>query len=249
MEILVGRRGERVKRGGVIPDLLFVPGLLCDERLWAAQTEALEGLARSRTCDLTAYESIAAMADAVLRLAPGRFAMAGFSMGGCVALEVVARAPERVCRLALLSTSAGGLLPPVRRRLRESITGIEAGGFDAYLADAFPLYVAPGRRHDRALWGTFAAMGRRLGPGVAVRQIRALLEYPGFRGDLGRISCPTVVICGREDRRTPVATHEEMAGLIPGARLRVIERAGHFTPLEESRAVTCALRDWLQLPA
>ncbi len=238
-----------MKYGGVLPDLFLLPGLLCDERLWAAQTEALEGLARSRTCDLAAYESIAAIADAVLDQAPERFAMAGFSMGGCVALEVVARAPERVSRLALLSTSASGLLPPVRRHLRESIAGIEAGGFDAYLADAFPLYVAPERRHDRALWGTFAAMGKSLGPAVAVRQMRALLEYPGFGGDLGRIACPTVVICGREDRRTPVAAHEELARLIPGARLRVIERSGHFTPLEEPQAVADALRDWLQVPA
>ena len=237
-----------MKHGSVLPDLLLLPGLLCDERLWAAQTEALAGSARSRTSDLTAHESIAAMADAVLSQAPGWFAMAGFSMDGCIALEVVGRAPDRVCRPALLSTSARGLLPPVRQQLRDSISGIEAGGFDAHLADAFPRYVAPERMHDRALWGTFAAMGKRLGPAVAVLQIRALLEYPGFCGDLGRIACPTVVICGREDRRTPVAAHEDLAGLIPGARLRVIERAGHFTPLEEPQAVTYALCDWLQVP-
>ena len=86
--------------------------------------------------------------------------MAGFSIGGCVALEVAARAPDRVGRLALLSTSSGGLLPPVRRQLRDSISGIQGGGFDAYLADAFPRYVAPERIDDRALWGIFAAMGR-----------------------------------------------------------------------------------------
>ncbi|MGO9022538.1 MAG: alpha/beta fold hydrolase [Syntrophobacteraceae bacterium] len=238
-----------MKHGGVLPELLLLPGLLCDERLWAAQTEALAGSVRIRTCDLTAHETIAAMADAVLSGAPGRFALTGFSMGGCVALEVVARAPDRVCRLALLSTSASGLLPPVRQQLRDSISGIEACGLDTYLADAFPRYVAPERNHDHALWGTFAAMGRSLGPAVAVRQIRALLEYPGFCDDPGRIACPTVVICGREDRRTPVAAHEELAGLIPGAKLKVIERAGHFTPLEEPQAVTHALRDWLQVTA
>jgi pimeloyl-ACP methyl ester carboxylesterase len=241
-------RGELVKDRNALPDVLLLPGLLCDERLWAAQMEALAGSASSRTPDLTAHESIAAMADEVLNHAPDRFAMAGFSMGGCIALEVVGRAPDRVCRLALLSTSARGLLPPVRRQLRDSISGIEAGGFDAYLADAFPHYVAPERIHDHELWRTFAAMGESLGPAVAVRQIRALLEYPGFGGCLGRIACPTVVICGREDRRTPVATHEELVKLIPDAKLRVIERAGHFTPLEEPQAVISALRDWLRIP-
>ena len=237
-----------MKDSNVLPDVFLLPGLLCTERLWAAQTETLAGSAQCRIPDLTAYESIEAMANAVLSLVPGRFGMVGFSMGGCVALEVVGRAPDRVTRLALLSTNASGLLPPVRRQLRDSISGIEAGGFDAYLADAFPHYVAPERIYDHELWRTFAAMGKSLGSVVAVRQILALLEYPGFGGCLGWIACPTVVICGREDRRTPVATHEELVKLIPDAKLRVIERAGHFTPLEEPEAVTEALRDWLQVP-
>jgi pimeloyl-ACP methyl ester carboxylesterase len=137
----------------------------------------------------------------------------------------------------------------VRERLREAIPAIEAGGLGAYLAHAFPSYVSPDRAHDRALWTTFAAMGASLGPAVAVRQMRALLAYPGYGGDLGRIGCPTAVICGAEDRRTPPAAHRELAALIPGATLRVVERAGHFTPLEAPQAVTGALRDWLQAPA
>jgi pimeloyl-ACP methyl ester carboxylesterase len=237
-----------MKGDAMLPELLLLPGLLCDGRLWAAQTEGLASLAASRTPDLAPYESIAAMAEAVLEQAPLRFSMAGFSMGGCVALEVVARAPERVGRLALLSTNAKGLLPAVRRHYLDSIAGIAAGGLDSYLLDAFPLYVAPERAHDRPLWDTFNTMAHGLGSAVAARQMRSLLEYPGFLGDLGRIACPTAVICGRQDRRIPVAVHEELAGRIPGARLRVIERAGHFTPLEEPQAVTDALRDWLHTP-
>jgi pimeloyl-ACP methyl ester carboxylesterase len=229
----------------MLPALLLIPGLLCDGRLWAAQAAALAAEARCRSPDLTPYESIEAMADAVLAQAPARFALAGFSMGGCVALEVIGRAPERVGRLALLSSAAHGLLPPVRERLQEAIPAIEGGGLETYLAAAFPSYVAPKRAHDPELWNTFAAMGRQLGPAVAVRQMRALLAYPGFRGDLGRIGCPTAVIGGREDQRTPPATHEELAARIPGARLHVITRTGHFTPLEEPQAVTDALRLWL----
>jgi pimeloyl-ACP methyl ester carboxylesterase len=237
-----------VKDSDVLPEVLLLPGLLCDERLWAAQAEALAGLARSGIPDLTPYESIATMADSVLSEAPERFALAGFSMGGCVALEVFGRAPDRVSRLALLSTNAGGLLPPVRRRLQDSIDRIEAGGLDDYLRDAFPSYVAPEHTNDRTLRETFANMGNSLGQAVAVRQMRALLEYPGFGGSLERIACPTVLICGREDRRTPVAAHEKMAKLIPGAKLRVIDRSGHFTPLEKPEAVADALRGWLNMP-
>ena len=229
-------------------NLILLPGLLCDERLWATQAKGLAASARVITPDLTGYESIESVADGVLDQVPGEFSLAGFSMGGCVALEIVARAPERVHRLALLSTSPRGILPAVQKHYLDSIASIEAGGLDAYLADAFPLYVAPVRVHDHALWSTFAAMAKSLGPAVAVRQMRSLLAYQGFRDELGRIDCPTMIICGREDRRTPVAVHEEMAGQIPEAKLRVIERAGHFTPLEEPQAVTETLRDWLRAP-
>jgi pimeloyl-ACP methyl ester carboxylesterase len=173
----------------VLPDVLLLPGLLCDQRLWAAQVEALAASACCRIPDLADCASISAMADAMLDQAPSRFTLAGFSMGGCVALEVVGLAPERVGRLALLSTAAQGLLPPVRERLQESILAIKSGGLDAYLADAFPSYVSPDRAHDPDLWRTFAAMGLSLGPAVAVRQMQALLAYPGFQGDLGRIGC------------------------------------------------------------
>jgi pimeloyl-ACP methyl ester carboxylesterase len=226
-------------------DLVLLSGLLCDERLWAAQTKGLAGSARVIVPDLTGYASIESMADGVLDQVPGGFSLAGFSMGGCVALEIVARAPGRVRRLALLSTSPKGILPAVRKHYLDTIASIEVGGLDAYLADAFPLYVAPARAHDLALWNIFADMAKSLGPAVAVRQMQSLLAYRGFPGDLGRIACTVVVICGQEDRRTPVAIHEGMAGQIPGARLRVIEGAGHFTPLEEPQAVTDALRDWL----
>ena len=229
-------------------NLLLLPGLLCDERLWGAQAAALLRSAHIRIPDLSDHESISAMADAVLATSPLRFALAGFSMGGCVALEILARAPERVCRLALLSTSAKGLTQPVREHLQSSIAEIEAGGFDRYLADAFPRYVAPGRTQDVALWSGFEAMAKTLGPVVAVRQMRALLSYPGFGGHLEQIACPTAIICGRQDLRIPVPIQTEMAKQISAAKLLVIDGCGHFVPLERPQAVTDGLSDWLRIP-
>jgi len=227
-------------------DLFLIPGLLCDYRLWSSQTQTLADIARGVVPDLTAHESIEAMAEALLNAAPEQFALAGFSMGGCVALEVMARAPQSVRQLALLSTSAAGLLPHVRQHYHESITSLEAGGLARYLADAFPRYVAASRLHDPLLWQIFSAMGNDLGATVAVRQMRALLNYRGFSGDLRAIDCPTILICGDEDARTPVATHEQMARHIAGAELKVIQRSGHFTPLEQPSAVAVALRQWLE---
>jgi pimeloyl-ACP methyl ester carboxylesterase len=226
--------------------LLLTPGLLCDARLWQPQIDSLAGVAQSDVPDLAAYDAIAAMADAVLARAPSRFAVAGFSMGGVVALEILARAPQRVTGLALLSTNASGITPVVREHLAASIAGLEAGQLDAYLEDAFPRYVAPSRVHDRALWETFSAMAKHLGADTGSRQMRALLSDPGFRGDLAQIACPSTVICGRDDQRIPVAVQQQRAAQIPGATFRVIENAGHFTPLEQPTAVSAALREWLE---
>jgi hypothetical protein len=158
-----------------------------------------------------------------------------------VAMEVLAKAQSRVTRLALLSTNPGGILPQVRSHYLSVIEGIEAGKFDAYLADAFPRYVAPDRAGDEALWKTYRDMAKRLGPEVGVRQMRALLDYKGFGAQLSTITCPLALIFGREDRRTPV----DAMGNVGGATVCVIEKAGHFTPLEQPEAVSAALRAWL----
>lgn len=226
--------------------MTLLPGLLCDARLWQAQIEALANVAGAQIPDFGAYDSISSMVDALLAEAPPTFALAGFSLGGVVALEILARAPQRVTALALLSTNAAGITPAVREHLAASIAGLEAGRLAAYLEDAFPRYVAPSRVHDRALWETFAAMAKHLGATAGARQMRALLDYPGFRGDLARITCPTVVIAGRDDQRIPVAVQQQTAAQIPGAAFRVIENAGHFTPLEQPAAVSAALREWLE---
>jgi len=224
-------------------NVLLLPGLLCDERLWAPSAKGLA--ATVHIPDLTKCDTIPAMADDVLSRAPHRFALAGFSFGGCVALEILARAPGRVTHLALLSTAVQGLPDQVRQHYRRSIPAIESGGLGEYLADAFPRYVAPGRVHDRALWEIFAGMGEALGPAVAVRQMKALLDYPGYSADLGAIRCPVAVIGGAEDRRVTPEAHAELAHQIPGAVLTVIKGAGHFTPLEAPEAVNKALRGWL----
>jgi pimeloyl-ACP methyl ester carboxylesterase len=152
-----------------------------------------------------------------------------------------------VCvELTLLSTNASGILPHVRLHYQSCIESLRTeGGLAQYLLEAFPRYVAADRAHDSQLWQTFSTMGNDLGAAVAVRQMRALLNYPGFKGDLGAIICPTLLICGEQDERTPVAVHERMAAQLPSAELAVVVGAGHFTPLERPSAVAAALRSGL----
>jgi pimeloyl-ACP methyl ester carboxylesterase len=135
----------------------------------------------------------------------------------------------------------------VREKLTKAIDLVEQQGLETYLRGAFPTYFAPSHLEDSAFWESFSAMGLALGPAVAVRQMRALLGYPGAPKDLLKtIHCPATLICGREDQRTPPAVHTAMAAEIPNARLHVLNDAGHFTPLEAPGGVSAALARWLQ---
>ncbi len=225
--------------------LVLVPGLICDEDLYAPQRAALAGSVDVVVPDVTGATSIAAMADAVLAVAPERFALAGLSMGGYVAFEVLRRAPERVRALALLDTSARPESEAQTARRRFLLDLARDAGFAAVLDELWPAEVAAAHVGDAALRARFDAMAQRCGPQVFRRQTEALMARADSRPDLAAIDLPTLVLCGREDRITPLDGHEEMAAGIPGASLVVLGRCGHLSSWEQPDAVTAALRAWL----
>ncbi len=225
--------------------LALLPGALCDAALWRHQIAGLADIADVRVCDLTRDDTVGAMAARALASLPPRFALAGISLGGYVALEVMRRAPERVTRLALLDTTArpeeqgeGGGSPP----------GAEERRADQ-MALLTTLLVHPKRLADRRLSTILGAMAERIGRKAFLRQQRAIRERPDGRPALDAIRCPTLLLCGRQDPLAPPGLHEEMAAAIPGAELVVLEDCGHLSPLEQPEAVTAALRRWLQTAA
>lgn len=228
--------------------LVLVPGLLCDERLWQPQAERLADLADPIIANVIGDGSVSEMARSVLDAAPsaGRFALAGLSMGGYVALEVMRVAPERVARLALLDTSARADTPGQTSERRELIELAEKGRFEEVPRRLLPRVLHPDRLDDERLTSTVFGMADAVGPEAFVRQEEAIIGRPDSRETLSGIACPTLVLCGREDALTPLPLHEEMASLIPGSRLRVVEKCGHLSTLERPEAVTAALREWLE---
>jgi pimeloyl-ACP methyl ester carboxylesterase len=225
--------------------LILLPGLLCNQILWSSQMASLKAHADVVVAGLTEQETISAMASAVLRAAPDRFSLVGFSLGSQVALEIMRTSGGRVERVALLSATHGGLLPPVEKAIGHAIETIEQGGFEDYLEAAYPTYVSASRADDAVLKNSFMEMAHAVGREVGLRQMRALLAIAGPFPDLDRIHCPTVVIGGGEDHRTTPAAHEALAEEIPGAELVILKGAAHFTPLEVPDAVTAALERWI----
>ena len=225
--------------------LVLLPGLLCDQALWQAQIDGLADLAQCRVADFTTQDSVAAMARSVLEMMPERFALAALSMGGYVAFEVMRQAPERVTRLALLDTKARPDTPEQTQRRKGLIALAEKGRFKGVTPRLLPLLIHASRLEEQALPAAVIAMAERIGKDAFLRQQKAILSRPDSRPTLVTITCPTLVLCGRQDALTPLDCHTEMAAGIADSRLVVCEDCGHLAPMERPDEVTAALRDWL----
>ena len=231
--------------------LLFLPGLICDARTFAAQTAAF---ADSRA--VTGYgfaDSLPAMARVVLAQADrdghDEFDLFGHSMGGRVALEVYRLAPHRVRRLALSSTGVDSLgeSEPAKRHALQAI-GHEQG-YEALVDAWLPPMVADDNRANDALYGPMRQMCLDKGQAMFDAQINALLMRPEQASLLDEITCPTLIMTGRLDTWSPPAQHEAIAARIADSTLVIVEGAGHMLPLEAPDAVNEAIAAWLQRPA
>lgn len=230
--------------------VVFLPGLLCDGAVWEPQIAVLSDRYDYIVADYGGADSLPAMAESVLASAPPRFALAGHSMGGRVALEVMRNAPQRVTRLALLDTGyqarAEGEAGAAEARKRYHLLDIALSqGMRVMAREWLQGMIHPARLQDRALIESILTMIERKTPGIFAAQIRALLDRPSAEGVLRGISCPTLVLCGREDSWSPLPRHEQMTQLIAGATLVTIEESGHMVTMERPEESTAALECWL----
>lgn len=224
--------------------LLLLCGLLCDETVWADIPERLADTADVRIISFRGFSSISAMAAHALTQAPERFALAGHSMGGRVALEVMRLAPQRVSGLALLNTG----VHPVRDGEPQSRERLLRLAFDhgmtALAAQWLPPMMAAGARSAELL-ARLTAMIERSSADSYAGQITALLNRPEAFSVLPTIAVPTLLLSGSEDTWSPVSQHETMRRRIPHATLFEIHGVGHMAPAERPDAVAVALREWL----
>ena len=225
--------------------LVLIPGLLCTQNLYAAQIAALGGEVAIQVADHTRSDTMPAIAADVLAAAPERFALAGLSMGGYVALEVMRLAPERVERLALIDTSARPDTPEQTENRKRLVAIAEKKGIEVPARDMYPKLVAPVRADDATLQAAFFTMAAAIGSAGFARQQTAIAGRSDSRPSLPAIGCPTLVLVGEADQLTPPAMAEEMAAAIGSSRLAVIAGSGHLSPLEAPAAVTAELRKWL----
>jgi pimeloyl-ACP methyl ester carboxylesterase len=225
--------------------LVLLPGLLNTRRLWEHQIADLGGLADAIVPELWHHDSIGAMAGAALKAAPARFALAGFSMGGYVAFEILRRAPERVERLALIDTQATADTPEATARRKGFIEQTRLGRFHGVQPSLLPQIVHRSRLDDQSVIGPIVEMAAEVGADGFCREQTAMIARPDSRPLLVEIKAPTLVLVGRQDIATPLPRAQEMAADISHSQLVVIEQCGHMAPLEKPAEVSAALRRWL----
>lgn len=224
-------------------DLVLLPGFMCDRDLWADMVPDLEALGTIHHGNVYEDDTLEGMARRVLDVAPERFVLIGFSMGGFVARVLTLMAPERVTGVAFVASSARGYSDEETARRK---AGYRPGDRPPRAAGAVSAAMGlhPDREKDPALLDRLRGMQRRLGPEVRKRQA-ALVRRDGY-ADLERIACPALVIACRQDRLRTFAETERMAKHLPHVRFEAIEDCGHMAPLERPHELARLLAGWIR---
>jgi pimeloyl-ACP methyl ester carboxylesterase len=227
-----------------MPTLLLIPGLGSDSAIWRRTIVALGDAAICQVGDTLRDQTLPKMAARILAQAPKTFAVAGVSMGGMVAMEIMKLAPERVSRLALVDTNARpDTLAQKAYRTASNFVVSSGADFQRLAERSLPSLIHPDAAQD--VRDEMVAMSVRVGAEAYVRQNRAVMARKDLRPVLTGISIPTAVIIGEEDRLTPMAMSQEINGLIPGSTLHVISDCGHLPPIEKPEALAAILRTWI----
>ncbi len=231
--------------------LLLIPGLLCSPRLFAPQAVALADAAEVvvpdwRRAPLEIWDSLESAARwCIEKMPPGKFALAGLSLGGMLAVEIMQIAADRVTKLALLDTGMRSQNETERAVRRARIRLANEGHFELVLGLQMSRFIPAYRLPDKALVDEVMTMCGEIGVEIYRRQEELAAIRADRRPDLPRIKCPTIVVCGRDDAATPLFLSEEMVAAIPGSELIVIEACGHLISIEKPEETNAILRRWL----
>lgn len=226
--------------------LVLLPGMMCDARLFAPQIDALSGRIPLMTLPIGRHDTMGALAQEALGQMPPRFALAGLSMGGILAMEILRRAPDRVTGLALMDTNPLAEAAEIKARRGPQMAAVKSGALRKVMREEMkPNYLTDGPNQG-AILDLCMAMAMDLGPQVFINQSIALRDRPDQTETLRRFAGPALVLCGRDDTLCPVERHSLMHELMPNSHLEIIENAGHLPTLEQPEQTTAALSRWLE---
>lgn len=223
----------------------MVPGMMCDERIFSPQIEALSQNLEVTIADISNFSSVRELASDVLKKAPKIFSLLGHSMGGIVAMEIYSQAPNRIEKLILMDTNPKAELDEVKLKREPQIREVNQGKLLEVMRDEMkPNYLAESE-NKRSVLNVCMDMALTLGPDVFINQSRALQSRLDQQNTIQSIKIPVLIICGSEDKLCPVERHEMMHNMITDSDLKIINNAGHMPTLEQPRETTEVIKEWL----
>jgi pimeloyl-ACP methyl ester carboxylesterase len=228
--------------------IVLLCGVLCDEEVWQGQVAWLRKRYDVRVVSFQGFDSLVAMAEHVLDIAPERFSLVGHSMGGRVALEAYRKAPQRIARLALFDTGFEPVSEGEAARRSVLTNKAVADGIDAIAELWARPMIGATNQGDAELLDRIVRMVRRMSADIYCGHTRAMLSRLDATPVLPTITCPTLILCGKEDTWSPAERHERMIELVPHARLRLVERCGHMSTMERPGEVLAAIEEWMREP-
>jgi len=228
-----------------VTPIVMIPGMMCDERIFSPQIEALSADTEVHVADISAYPSIDELATSVLESSPPKFCLMGHSMGGIVAMEICAQEPERVEKLIIIDSNSKSELEEVKLKREPQIKAVAAGKLAQVMKEEMkPNYLADTKNQESAL-NTCMEMALSLGPEVFIRQSKALRDRKDQQDSLKALDIPVLIICGSEDILCPLEKHELMHNIIKESTLEVVPNAGHMPTLEQPIKTTEVIKSWL----
>jgi len=225
--------------------LVMIPGMMCDERIFAPQIEELGSELEVYVADISKHDTISDLAADVLSHAPPKFCLVGHSMGGIVAMEICAQDPKRIEKLVLIDTNPLAELEEVKLKREPQISDALSGKLINVIRDEMkPNYLASSENQDIIL-NICMEMALSLGPKVFINQSRALQTRADQQSNIQSINIPVLIMCGSEDKLCTVERHEMMHNMISNSELKIINNAGHMPTLEQPSETTEVLKEWL----
>jgi pimeloyl-ACP methyl ester carboxylesterase len=224
--------------------IVLITGQLLTDAVWQPLLDAWPDR-EIIVADNQSDDTIGDFAQRLLDKAPPKFVLIAHAMGGFIAFEVMRRAPERVAKLALISTLASADGPAQTARRQGYIDLVESGNFDQVVEERIPILFPEEKRKDERLLGIARQMAADTGATTFLAQQRAIMARIDSRPRLGEIAVPTLLIWGEKDGITSRAHHDEIADAIPGARLEVIAGAGHLPTIEAPEVAIPLMREFI----
>ena len=223
----------------------MVPGMMCDERIFSPQIEALSQNLEVTIAEISNFSSVRELASDVLKKAPKKFSLLGHSMGGIVAMEIYSQEPNRIEKLILMDTNPKAELDEVKLKREPQIREVNKGKLLEVMRDEMkPNYLTESENKSSVL-NVCMDMALNLGPDVFINQSRALQSRLDQQNTIQSIKIPVLIMCGSEDKLCPVERHEMMHNMISDSDLKIINNAGHMPTLEQPRETTEVIKEWL----